>query len=234
MARLAEAPPPPPFAGFPREAFDFLQELAARQDRQWMTENKATYERALREPLASLVVALSDGLARAGSPLRGDPGRSLFRIHRDTRFSKDKRPYKTNVGATLTRDGAKLSPGLLYVHIDPAGSFTAAGFYHPEPPTLHRLRQRLADQPDDWRDTRRGLADSGLGLSGGEALARAPRGFEAVTDAEQIEILKLKSWIVSTPLDRAEVQDAGLVDRIPAFAAAASPLLTFGWLAIDG
>ena len=165
-----------------------------------MAENKELYEKCLREPLASLVAELSDRLAEAGSPLRGDPRRSLFRIHRDTRFSKDKRPYKTNVGATLTRDGAKLSPGLLYVHIDPAGSFAAAGFYHPDPPGLDRLRRRLAEHPEEWRDVQEQLAGSGLSLSRGEALVRPPRGFESVTDPDAIEILKLKSWTVSRPL----------------------------------
>ena len=198
-----------------------------------MAENKELYEKCLREPLASLVAELSDRLAEAGSPLRGDPRRSLFRIHRDTRFSKDKRPYKTNVGATLTRDGAKLSPGLLYVHIDPAGSFAAAGFYHPDPPGLDRLRRRLAEHPEEWRDMQEQLAGSGLSLSRGEALVRPPRGFEAVTDPDAIEILKLKSWTVSRPLTEADIVDSRLIDRLLAFASAAGPLLEFGWDALD-
>ena len=233
MARVVELPPPPPFEGFPPEAFAFLRELAQVQDRAWMAENKAVYERALREPLASLVAAVSDGLADAGSPLRGDPRRSLFRIHRDTRFSKDKRPFKTNVGATLTRDGAKMSPGLLYVHIDPAGPFLAAGFYHPEPAALHRLRQRLAERPGDWRDARDRLAKTGLEISRGETLARAPRGFEAVGDADLVEVLKLKSWVVSTPMSEADCSGPGLVGRVLAFAEAAAPLLDFGWAALE-
>ena len=198
-----------------------------------MAENKELYERCLREPLASLVAELSDGLAEAGSSLRGDPKRSLFRIHRDTRFSKDKRPYKTNVGATLTRYGSKLSPGLLYLHIDPAGSFAAAGFYHPAPPTLDRLRKNLAEHTDEWRDVHGRLADAGLALSRGENLVRPPRGFEAVTDPEAIEILKLKSWIVSQPLSESDISDCRLIERVRTFASAAAPLLEFGWDALD-
>ena len=233
MVRAVELPPPPPFEGFPPEAFAFLRELAERQDRTWMAENKAVYERALREPLASLVAAVSDGLAEAGSPLRGDPRRSLFRIHRDTRFSKDKRPFKTNVGATLTRDRAKLSPGLLYVHIDPAGPFLAAGFYHAEPADLHRLRHRLVERLDDWFEVRDRLGRAGLEISRGEALARTPRGFEAVTDADVVEVLKLKSWLVSTPMSEADCGGASLVERVVTFAEAASPLLEFGWAALE-
>ena len=234
MVRATESPPPPPFGGFPPEALTFLRELAERQDRAWMAEKKELYERCLRDPLASLVVELSDRLAEVGSSLRGNPKRSLFRIHRDTRFSKDKRPYKTNVGATLTRDGAKLSPGLLYVHIEPAGSFAAAGFYHPEATALDRLRKGLAERPDEWRDVRGRLADAGLALARGEALVRLPRGFEAVTDPEAIEILKLRSWIVSQPLSEVDISDSRLIERVLTFASAAEPLLGFGWDALDG
>jgi uncharacterized protein (TIGR02453 family) len=234
MVQASESPPPPPFEGFAPVAFEFLRELAARQDREWMARNKAVYERSLRDPMASLVAAVSEGLAEAGSPLRGDPRRSVFRIHRDTRFSKDKRPYKTNIGATLTRDGAKLSPGLLYVHIDPAGPFLAAGFYHPEPPTLHRLRRRLAERPDEWRETRARLAEAGLELSRGEALTRPPRGYEEVSDPDIGDVLKLKSWIVSSPLEETDTYDPALPQRIVRFAQAADPLLSFGWTAIDG
>jgi uncharacterized protein (TIGR02453 family) len=232
MARAAELPPPPPFEGFSSQSFAFLRDLAERQDRAWMAEHRDVYERSLRDPLASLVAAVSDGLADAGSPLRGDPRRSLFRIHRDTRFSKDKRPFKTNVGATLTRDGAKLSPGLLYVHIDPAGPFLAAGFYHPEPADLHRLRRRLADHPDDWRMMRDGLSRDGLAISG-ETLARPPRGFESVTEADLVEALKLKSWVVRTPMTETDCSEPGLVGRILAFARTTAPLLDFGWAALE-
>ncbi len=232
MTRLQELPPPPPFTGFTQGTFAFLRELAIRQDRTWMAENKTTFESAVREPLSGLVAELSAELAEAGSPLRGDPKRSLFRIHRDTRFSKDKRPYKTNVGATLTRDGGKLSPGLLYIHIDPAGCFVAAGFYHPEPADLHRLRRGLVDQSDRWRKAREQLEAAGLTLSRDEALARRPRGYDDVTDPGDMELLKLKSWIVSSPIAESETLSAGLVSRIVDFTRAASPLLDYGWSAL--
>lgn len=199
-----------------------------------MADHKATFDLAVREPLASLVEALSERLRESGSPLRGDPRRSLFRIHRDTRFSRDKRPFKTNVGATLTRDGEKLSPGLLYIHIEPARSFLAAGFHRPDPPTMSRLRLSLVEQPTSWRTARDGLARAGLGLEPGEALSRVPRGFDGVVDETDKDILKLKSWIVRTPLDEAECADPSLVERILRFSEDALPLLNHGWAVLDG
>ncbi|TCS12587.1 DUF2461 domain-containing protein [Caulobacter sp. BK020] len=109
------------FPGFAAADLAFLTGLAAHNDREWFTANRAVYDDRLKPTLAALIEALNGALAARDLPLAGDPKKSVFRIHRDVRFSKDKRPYKTHVSATLTRDGQKLSPGLLYVHIEPEG-----------------------------------------------------------------------------------------------------------------
>ena len=111
----------PPFPGFAAADLAFLTGLAAHNDREWFTAHRAVYDDQLKPTLATLIAALNDAFAARDLPLAGDPKRSLFRIHRDVRFSKDKKPYKTHVSATLTRDGQKLSPGLVYVHIEPEG-----------------------------------------------------------------------------------------------------------------
>ncbi len=90
-----------PFAGFTPEAIQFLADLARNNDRAWFAPRKADYERLLKEPLEALCVALADRFAARGIPLAADPKRSPFRIYRDTRFSKDKSPYKTNLGASF-------------------------------------------------------------------------------------------------------------------------------------
>lgn len=110
-----------PFTGFAAADLAFLAGLAAHNDRDWFTANRAVYDERLKPTLAALIEALNEAFAARDLPLAGDPKKSVFRIHRDVRFSKDKRPYKTHVSATLTRDGAKLSPGLAYVHIEPEG-----------------------------------------------------------------------------------------------------------------
>ena len=119
--------PPPAFRGFSAKAFAFLKDLADNQDREWFEAHKPIYEREVKEPLARLVVSLGQARAAKNIDRCCDPKRAIFRIHRDVRFSKDKKPYKTNAGATLTRDGEKRSPGVLYIHVDPEGSFAASG-----------------------------------------------------------------------------------------------------------
>lgn len=110
-----------PFSGFAPADLAFLTGLAAHNDREWFTAHRGVYDDRLKPALAALIAALNDAFAARDLPLAGDPKKSVFRIHRDVRFSKDKRPYKTHVSATLTRDGLKLSPGLVYVHIEPEG-----------------------------------------------------------------------------------------------------------------
>jgi uncharacterized protein (DUF2461 family) len=114
------------FPGFAAADLAFLTGLAAHNDREWFTAHRAVYDDRLKPTLSALIAALNEAFAARDLPLAGDPKKSVFRIHRDVRFSKDKKPYKTHVSATLTRDGQKLSPGLVYVHIEPEGGSTPA------------------------------------------------------------------------------------------------------------
>jgi len=109
------------FPGFDPSDLAFLTSLAVNNDRDWFTAHRAAYDDRLKPALAALIAATSAACEARGVPLSGDPRKSVFRIHRDTRFSKDKRPYKTHVSATLTRDGQKMSPGMIYIHIEPEG-----------------------------------------------------------------------------------------------------------------
>ena len=99
------------FQGFGPQALPFLKALAFHQTKEWFEANRATYEFDLRTPMGDLVEQLSAAFAKAKIPLKGDRKSSLFRIHRDVRFAKDKSPYKTNVGAVMTRFGKKNEPG---------------------------------------------------------------------------------------------------------------------------
>jgi uncharacterized protein (TIGR02453 family) len=161
-----------------------------------------------------------------------DPKRAMFRIHRDVRFSRDKSPYKTHAGAVLTRDGTKKSPGLLYVHVSPEGSFTAAGFYHPEPDQLAALRRTIAASPERFVAVEKALQKGRLSLGRGEALQRLPRGFEDVPAGPAAEAVKLKSLVVHRELSEDALGRPRLVKDIAEFAQTALPLLSFGWEAI--
>ncbi len=229
---LDEAFPPPPFEGFAPTALQFFRDLADNQHKSWMAENKSVYEREVRAPLASLVTALTDRFVEEGLPLRGDPAQSIFRLNRDVRFSKNKAPYKTHASFAITRAGDKHAPGVLYVHLDPAGSFMAAGFFMPEPDVLRQLRQRLVDRPDAWMATCEALGEAGLALDRDDTLVRFPKGFDTPPEPV-VDAIKLKSWSVRRPINPGAVQRSDLVDRLVAFANEAAPLLDFGWSALD-
>jgi len=215
-----------PFTGFPAGALGFFTELAANQNREWFLANKPRYETTIRDPMASLVGSLSLVLAVREIPLRGDAKTSLFRINRDVRFARDKKPYKTNIGAILSRDGTKRSQGILYLHVAPEGCFAALGFYMPEPDQLGALRAAIVARPESWR----GIA-AGLSLSREHLAARLPSGIEAPSDLH--ETLRLKSFITRLPLNPSDFSSLDVIDRIAAFAEAGRPMLDFGWHALS-
>ena len=177
---------------------------------------------------------MSEALAARGLPLEGAPKRSGFRIHRDVRFSKDKRPYKTNVGTVWYRQGSgKDGAGVLYFHLAPDGCFAAAAFYMPEPEVLGAIRERIRVHPDRFQATVDSLEASGLALESAETLTRMPRGFEDLADSPVAPAIKLKSFMVRRLVSPATAQGAKLVPAIVDMAAAALPLLQFGWAAVD-
>ncbi len=221
------------FHGFSAEGFAFLKELDAHQDRAWFEANKAMYENELRVPMAALVASLGLALSVEGLDLACDPKRAIFRIHRDVRFSKDKRPYKTHIGASMTRDGEKLAAGLLYIHVDPKGSFLGGGFYQPEPPILQKLRTRITARPAEFAAIVAGLGRVGLAFDDEDTLKRTPRGFEAVDDARILPLLRLKGFVVRRPVSAKTLGDGdATIAEITSFARQIHPLLRFGWTAI--
>jgi uncharacterized protein (TIGR02453 family) len=220
------------FQGFGLNALPFLKALGFHQTKEWFEANRATYEGDLRTPMGDLVEDLSAAFARARIPLKGDRKASLFRINRDVRFAKDKSPYKTNVGAVLTRGGAKNDVGLFYIHVAIDGCFAAAGFYQSEPEELARIRAAIVRAPKQWKQMTARLAKAGLKPSDEYAMKRAPRGFEDVEDPDIVEALKLKSIICSRAIPDAKLAEAALVGDLQAFASDALPLLEWGWSAL--
>ncbi len=242
------------FTGFAPADLEFLTGLAANNDRDWLTENRAAYDNGLKPTLAALIGALSAALAARNVPLSGDPKASQFRLHRDTRFSKDKRPYKTHVSATLTRanpDGShtRMAPGMAYVHIEPGaheidpaalhdsphghGPFAATGFYLDERADVDAIRAAIAADPAAWGKVEAALAEAGLRLDPGDPVKRMPKGFEAHAGSLVEGALKRTRWVVSRPLTDSEIASSALPDVIADFVVQARPLLDFGWRALD-
>ena len=221
------------FHGFRPAAFAFFSELRDNNDPAWFKPRKAVYEAEVLAPFRELIAAVGAALQQAEVPLVGDPQRSIFRIYRDVRFSPDKRLYKTHAGAVLTRSGNKHDPGLLYLHVAPGESMVAAGFWHPEPGLLTRLRRAILDEPEEFIAIADRLAAPGYPIASDERLSRPPRGFEPAKGTAVAEHVCLKSFTCHTALSEAEMQSPTLVDRIVDFARMTLPLLEWGWSVVD-
>ena len=221
------------FAGFRPAAFAFFRELQDNNDPAWFKPRKALYEAEVLAPFRELIAAVGERLAQAGLPLAGDPRRGIFRIYRDVRFSPDKRLYKTHAGAVLTRSGGRRDPGVLYVHTAPAESMVAAGFWHPEPPLLSRLRRAVLTDPDSFVAMVDRLAKAGCPLTSDDKLSRAPRGFEAAKGTAVAEYVCWKSFTAHRMLSDGVIQSPKLIDRIVDFARVVLPFLEWGWAAVD-
>ncbi|HTZ37093.1 MAG TPA: DUF2461 domain-containing protein [Stellaceae bacterium] len=220
------------FAGFPPGGLAFFAGLRDNNEPGWFKPRKAVYDNEVLAPLRLLMRALTERFAALGLPLVGDPARGIFRIYRDVRFSANKQLYKTHQGAVLTRSGGKGDPGLLYVHLEPGASMIGAGFWHPEPALLGRLRAAIAGEPDAFMAIADGLAARGCALTcENERLSRLPRGFEAAKGAAFADYLCWKNVLTDTALSDTEMQSPDLVERIVDFAQAARPLLEWGWAA---
>ncbi len=226
------AKPAPGFPGFRPAALQFLRDLAANNNRDWFLENKPVYEREVVAPMRLLLADVISALATAGSQLTGDPAKAIFRIHRDVRFSKDKLPYKTNSGAVLRKAGAGKFDGILYIHLDPAGCFLAAGFYLPEKEALEAIREAIYIDPARANALRADLAGRKLGFDMSEALSRMPRGFEEAAESPVADLLRLKSFTVRRDLSPADLAKPAVVAKIAKFAEDTKALLNFGWQAL--
>lgn len=217
------------FTGFSPTALKFLRDLAKHNDRAWFAPRKQLYESELLEPLQALVADATDALRKAKISIGADPMRSTFRIYRDIRFSPDKRPYKTNLGAYLPPGGSHDKPGGLYIHIQPKESFMAIAFYELDKQVLQRWRTAMAENPKRFQTMLRALERSGLKVSDeSESLKRMPRGFEAHADSPISKYFRLRSFTVHEHLSDKDVSSRRLLDRIVALAKKAKPLLEYG------
>ena len=222
------------FPGFRPAAFTFFRELQDNNDPAWFKPRKALYETEVRAPFRELIATVGERLGQAGLPLVGDPRRGTFRIYRDVRFSPDKRLYKTHAGAVLTRSGGRREPGVLYIHVAPAESMAAAGFWHPEPALLGRLRRAVVADPDDFLSIADRLAAAGCPLTSDDKLSRPQRGFEVVAKGTPVsDYVGWKSFTTHRMLSDTEMQSPALVDHIVDFARTVLPLLEWGWAAVD-
>ena len=217
------------FRGFGSQALPFLLALRENNDRTWFAENKVTYVEECEAPFRELVLAVGRVLEAQGSPMAPQAKNPAYRIYRDVRFSKDKTPYKTHLGASLHREGDKARPGLVYLHVEPGHSFLAAGFHHPEPPLLKALRSAIADDPKGFAEVVCRLAAKGLELAEGEPLVRMPKGFEGFASSPHAATLRNRSFLTSRRIEDDDLERRDLPEVVARFTLEALPLLEFAW-----
>jgi len=217
----------PPFAGFPADAVKFLKQLTKNNNRDWFEANKPRYDGAIREPMVSLLETL-DGLLRHRVPdLVIDPKKSMYRIYRDVRFSKDKTPYKTWAAASFSFSGhdRKTAPGF-YFHFTSTEVGVGGGLYAPDSAQLKNLRKAIDQDATVLRKILAGKTfKKHFGELAGESLIRPPQGF--APDHPAADLLRLKQFLCWKEHDLALIHESAFADFLADHFAAMGPFVRY-------
>jgi uncharacterized protein (TIGR02453 family) len=219
-----------------KSTIEFLKDLKLNNHKGWFDANRKMYEAAKTDYLQLVSNVLKGLVANDESLALLQPKGCTFRINRDVRFSKNKDPYKTNLGAGFSKGGKKMMLAGYYFHCEPGASFIAGGMWMPMAPELKKVRQEIDYCLDEFKEivTNKAFVKTFGGLEYGEdvLLKRAPKGYEE--DNPAINYLKLKSFIVSTPISDADLTSPKLVQQIVDACAQIQPLVYFINRGIEG
>ncbi len=214
---------------FTKQTFTFLSSLAANNNREWFEEHKQEYEDFVRTPALDFISDMAEEMPAISRHFRASPkkvGGSLLRIQRNLRFSRDKTPYKTNLGIQFRHEmcGDIHAPGY-YVHIEPGESFVAVGLWRPEADVLFKIREGILKKSEAWvkaRDDKNFRKHFSLE---GDRLANAPRGY--AKDHPLVEDLKWKDFIGVAGLTRTEVTSGNFRPLVAERFRQAAPYMRF-------
>ncbi len=214
---------------FTPATFAFLRDLAANNDRDWFKAHQDRYESVVREPAIGFIEDFAEPLGAISRHFSADPrkaGGSLFRIQRDTRFSTDKTPYKTNTGMQFRHVAAKdaHAPGF-YLHIEPAASFAGVGLWRPEAKVANQIREAIVAEPSAWREAAHTAPFCDVWSLGGDSLKRPPRGFDP--EHPLVDDLKRKDFIASVRLSQKQLTSPGFLRDYTQMCTAAVPFMRF-------
>ncbi len=197
-----------------KPVLEFLRSLAENNNRDWFNDHKATYQEALGI-FKNFVAGLLDGIVSFDPTLSGlEPKDTIFRIYRDVRFSKNKEPYKTHFGAWMAKGGRKSTDAGYYFHLEPGGTFMAAGVHSPPPEQLKLIRQEILFNPGEFKKVflAPGITGNFERYGHDDKLKKGPAGFPA--DFELIEELKFKHYIYGRNYSDDEVLEPDFVTRV--------------------
>ncbi len=214
---------------FTPKLFGFLKDLAENNDREWFKANQDAYEMYVREPALEFITDFAVPLKKVSEHFVADSrtvGGSLFRIHRDTRFSKDKTPYKLNTGMQFRHRAGKdaHAPGF-YVHIQPGECFMGVGLWRPETKVAYAIRGHIDENQAAWKRASRGKRFTEVFEMGGDSLQRPPRGYDE--DHPLIVDLKRKDFIASTRLTQKNITSDQFMDDFTALCKRSAPYMKF-------
>jgi uncharacterized protein (TIGR02453 family) len=217
------------FRGLPGDFFRFFTELTENNNRSWFNENRDRYVESVVNPMCEFIVAIAPQLKRISPCFTADPrphGGSMFRIYRDTRFARDKTPYKTHAACHFRHQAGRdaHAPGF-YAHFAVDGLMFGGGIWRPPPGHLATIREYIVDNPAEWARISRSRPVRARGGIRGDRLVRPPRGYDP--GHEHIEDLKHKSFYVMTEEQAALARSPELVDEVAAAFRAAAGLNRF-------
>jgi uncharacterized protein (TIGR02453 family) len=204
------------FDHFGPETFDFLRDLSANNTRAWFDANKPRYEAHYLQPGLALVEAMRGPIQRVSPGLIANASRtggSFMRIYRDTRFAKDKTPYKTNLGLHFRSEvGEGIHAPGVYLHVGLDGVFVGIGTWQPPAPTLAAIRDRIVEEADRWaRITTAPAVKKHLKFYG-ESLVRPPKGYDP--NHPHIADLRRKDFILTGDLSEADATQPGFLKKV--------------------
>ena len=204
------------FQRFQPTIFEFLEELADHNNRPWFQQNKWRYEREVLEPCQAFIRAFAPRLRKISAYFVASDrhvGGSLMRVYRDTRFARDKTPYKTNVGIQFRHElGRDVHAPGFYVHIAPDECFLAMGVWRPDSESLQQIREAIVERPERWRRARDDKKFHRHYALEGDSLKTPPRGFPA--EHPLVEDLKRTDFVALEELSEQDVLDEGFLDDV--------------------
>ncbi|MDH3260837.1 MAG: DUF2461 domain-containing protein [Acidimicrobiia bacterium] len=214
---------------FSSKLFEFLNDLAENNNREWFKEHQDQYERYVREPALDFINDFATPLEGISSHFVADSrkvGGSLFRIQRDTRFAKDKTPYKENTGLQFRHASAKdvHAPGF-YVNLQPGECYMGVGLWRPETKMAYAIREKIDQDPNSWKRATRGKRFTDVFTVTGDSLSRPPKGYSE--DHPLIEDLKRKDFIASTRLTQRQITSDHFMEYFTDNCKRATPFMKF-------
>jgi len=214
---------------FSRKTVKFLKELEQNNNREWFADNKQRYEDDVRTPALDYIESMSQHMAKISPHFVVSVkkvGGSLMRVHKDIRFSKDKTPYKTNIGVHFKHARGKdvHAPGF-YLHIEPGDVFVGAGIWRPESSTLKNVRTLIDEYPEEWKKLTRKVTGRGEFKLSGDSLKRPPAGF--AKDHPLLDDLKRKDFIAIQSLKVSDIYAKSFAKDSAKLFKSASPLIKF-------